>query len=89
MSGTSEVAPKGDSTDLKRSFAVYDEVLQRLASDADPDPANFLTADLHFNFTRVVNEDTVSTVRHVEGDTLVCLVAGSTSVLVPNAHSLA
>ena len=89
MSGTSEVAPKGDRTDLKRSFAVDEEVLKGLPSDAHSDAANLLTAGLDFDLTRVVDKDTVSPIRHVERDTLVCLVAGGASVLVPDAHSLA
>lgn len=79
----------GIITCLKRCRAVDDEVLKALALDADANTADLLAADLDLDLTGMVDEDTVSAVGDVEGHTFVGLVARGSTVLVPNADSLA
>ena len=73
---------------LERCRAVDDKVLEALACDADADTADLLAADLDFDFTGVVDEDTVAAVGDVEGHAFVGLVGGGSAVLVPDADGL-
>ena len=56
------------------------EVFQIAVGHRHVDSGNLLTPNLDLNFTRVVDEDTVVPVGDIEGDTLVCLVAGRATI---------
>lgn len=73
---------------LQRCFTVNQEILQALAGDANADSAHFFTADFDFDLTRMVDENTVFSIRDVEWYTFICLFARSAPILIPDAHRL-
>jgi hypothetical protein len=77
-----------DQSYLKRCFAIDQEILETLASDANTNTTDFLASDLNFDLTGVIDKDTVTSVRDVEWNTLVSLVGRCTAITIPNAYRL-
>jgi hypothetical protein len=71
------------------SRAIDDEVLERLARDAEADPVDPLCGDLELDPSRLVDEDAVASVGQVEGHILVGLFRAGTAIAVPHVDRLA
>ena len=69
-------------------MSVDNEIFEALACDAHADAANLLAAGFDLDLTRMVYEDAVVAVGDVEWNTLVCLLAGSAAIPVPDADGL-
>lgn len=74
--------------DLKWRLAVNDEILQRLADDANSNSRNLLGSYFHFDFTRVIDEYAIAAVGQIERNTFICLVTRSPSISVPHTDGL-
>lgn len=66
---------------------VYDKEFKSLARYASSDAADLFSANFEFDFARVVDENAISTVRHIERYALIGLIATSAAILVPNPDS--
>ena len=77
-----------EKTDLQRRLPVDNEIFQGFTSNANADTTDFFAADLDFDFTRMIDEDTIVAVGDVERDTFVGLIAGGATVLVPQTDGL-
>lgn len=77
------------TTDLQGCLSIDDEVFQALVRDWYANTADFLRAYFHFHFSRVVDEDTIVSVGDIERNTFVCLITGSSSILIPDFDRLA
>lgn len=76
------------SSYLQRCITINEEVLQALVCNADADPTDLFTTDLNFHLAGMVDENTVTSVRNIEWDAFVRLLAGSASVSIPYAYRL-
>jgi len=77
------------AADLQGSFSIDDEVFQTLVRDRYANTADFLGANFYFYLSRVVDEDTIVSIGDIERNTFVCLIAGSSSILIPDFDRLA
>jgi len=77
------------TADLQGSLSIDDEVFQTLVRDRYANTTDFLRANFYFYLSRVVDEDTVVSVGDIERNTFVCLITGSSSILIPDLDRLA